>query len=741
LFLFVCLFVCLFCFVSFVLFVSLSKMGRMLFLFLAVTVFSVASADLSADCIFVRDTYLLDNITAVKNCFDTYVLNESFVDVIIRNLELMGNLYPYIEIDANPPQSSDLPFPVINYSERLEDTKSKLRASGNIVSKVFRPTMAFINGFHDPHICLRFGRPTGAENIFGLVASLLPFSWNVDMDDDNNTRILIGPDQYTALVLLEYYEFIEKAFANKIYVKSVDGKDPFDFFVGFFEEYDNMRFKQARISNAIKNTVNGFLLLSYPTEKLFENHTIVFEDNTTVPFSCLLVNQANPSPFRSDFLPVLEEPIRAWPNRDKEFAEIIRNFDFSKRSAVGNLEDHELLPCGLANNGTMNFITISSFSGSKMEQFITELKECVEFFYQNDKPITIWMNHNPGGEVSLTELAQLLLLSDIDPRISIAYRKTADSKRVFVDKGYGSLSANLSNKCLQNTNVPSSLSEVFADTEYDHYDGGLVHARTKKMFIHVKELAEQVYQFTKGKRLRNPTDIILVTDGFCASACGIFAYNTKRTGSAIIAGYGGTYPNDTKFVLGQLYATTIDTSSYCDEVADNPQYGLYFGVSFAEMYNISEDMKEVIPNDFDTPRIDFHLGYLEGASPKLYEILDKTFKLYEDSKTKCNPDNKNLIYVTEDCHVDDPNALAVGYVCGDDGFWNKSSCKILTCQPKYSLDYVANKCIPNICDGRPSSSSSSPQDSGSSSESCSAYVSPAFRFIMAFLFAIFSIRH
>jgi len=245
-----------------------------------------------------------------------------------------------------------------------------------------------------------------------------------------------------------------------------------------------------------------------------------------------------------------------------------------------------------------------------------------------------------------------------------------------------------------------------------------------------------VYEFTKGKRLRKPTEIIVATDGFCASGCAFFTYNALRSGSAIIAGYGGILPNeDPRFVLGQLFATTVDHSQFIDELSNNSKYGFTFFTSYAEMYNVSEKMDELIPNEFDTPRIDENLYYFENVNPVLEDILSKTQKVYEKYKTSCNPYNKRLINIA-DCHVDDPNALAVGHICGDDGKWDKNTCKILTCQPMYTVDNVNNKCIPNSCDGRSvlfSSSSSTSPSSSHKSASMSNTVCPMLGLVMAII--------
>jgi len=244
--------------------------------------------------------------------------------------------------------------------------------------------------------------------------------------------------------------------------------------------------------------------------------------------------------------------------------------------------------------------------------------------------------------------------------------------------------------------------------------------------------AEELYKITQGVRLRKPTEIIIATDGFCASGCGLLSYNAKRTGSAIVTGYGGILPDeDHHFVMGQALASTIELSSFFDDVSNNSQYGLSFIVTLAELYNISEKMEEIIPSDFDTPRIDENLYYFENYDPQLEGILNKTKEIYVKYKTMCNPDNKQLVYLTEDCHVDDPYALEVGYICGDDGYWDKSSCKILTCKPMYVLDSVNNKCVPNVCDGRSaliqssssSSSSTKPSSSGTHSSSSKTHSS------------------
>ena len=68
-------------------------------------------------------------------------------------------------------------------------------------------------------------------------------------------------------------------------------------------------------------------------------------------------------------------------------------------------------------------------------------------------------------------------------------------------------------------------------------------------------------------------------------------------------------------------------------------------------------------------------------------------------KTKCNPSNKRLVKVTNQCDAKakkyDTHAHG-GYVCGDDGEWT-SDCVIAHCDLGYHFDKSKNICIENKC--------------------------------------------
>jgi len=87
-----------------------------------------------------------------------------------------------------------------------------------------------------------------------------------------------------------------------------------------------------------------------------------------------------------------------------------------------------------------------------------------------------------------------------------------------------------------------------------------------------------------------------------------------------VTGIGATYPDDTYFVASQCPSSVIDPSDYFNAVSNNSDYGLSFTTPFVETYDISKDLSETIPGDFETLRIDAHLGYYDSLYPEITDI-------------------------------------------------------------------------------------------------------------------------
>jgi len=269
----------------------------------------------------------------------------------------------------------------------------------------------------------------------------------------------------------------------------------------------------------------------------------------------------------------------------------------------------------------------------------------------------------------------------------------------------------------------SEAESFFDKTEKDDLGGGIIHERTPKAIEAYKEVIAQLQPYRLWKNVRNPTDIIIATDGFCFSTCAYFVNDAIKAGAAIVAGFGLTNPGGDLFAAGQCPSCVIPPEYFFDEVKNNSVYGLDFRSTCAESYSIS-DKDNVIPGDYIIIPVDVHTGFYESYNPSnskdILSLLNKTLEVRNNFRTKCNPANPRLLLVTDQCTSTKPFAVRSGYACGSNGEWNTTTCKIAFCSDGYVVDFDNDRCVPNHCDPRyvppvRSSSSSTPNSFASSS--------------------------
>jgi len=715
-----------------------------LFVFLLLATFAVA--ELSLECEYVNESIYITDLDALKDCFESYTVEQDVIDRIILNLELIKDLYPYTDIAMNPPKSPEGYFKTVNYTSGLEQLKKDLAESDGIVSKVFRPTMKFIDSFHDIHFGLTVSPvPNKYNNIFAPVLSFLPFVWDAVNGEGDKRNIMIHSPMFE-LLPDGVGETIVSMYEQGFPAKTVDGKDAFLFFSQMFGDYDFMKSPQGSLvaTRALACSM-GFPLLQYPLENAFDNHTIVFSDpgSTTVTFQFGFINQKNAPPQSRDIVKPMPMTGINPPTKkqEKEVRDIIMNF---KPRPVR--EPHQILTC---DAGAMNYIVIPSFTfyGDAADLFLKELVECVALFDTNSAPITIVVPFNLGGDGQLRAVTHYLLMPTADFRTIRAVRKTEKTKQIAAGVFENWHMAGDRDKC----DMMKSQSEVdsfWNKTFTDDFGNGVVHERTDKAFEDYKDIMKKMMSFKMTKNVRKPTEIVVATDGICLSACSFLVDNVIRSGSAITVGYGVTNPGDELYAAGQCPSGVINPADYFEEVKDNDVYGLGFKNTMTESYDVSANLNETIPGDYSIIRIDKHTGYYDPFDPTnashYIALLQRTYAVVEEYKTKCNPLNKKLLLVTDQCTSNKPNAVRAGFACGDNGEWDRSACKVASCKEGYVVDFENDVCVPNTCyppiTPEPSSSSVPPakrsSSSSSSSSNKSSIVEPMLTLIIAALISL-----
>jgi len=711
-------------------------------------------AELSEDCQYVNATFYLTDPQRVKNCFESYTMHPAVLEAIMRNLEVIEQLYPYSDIAMNPPNDPPGYFKTINMTAEIENLRTVFAESNGVVSKVFRPLMKLINGFHDDHLNVNLipANDSQYDTLFSSVAGFLPFWWDAVVDGDKRHITIRNPN--SRFLSNETCDLIDDFFEKGYYVASVDGGDPFEFFSKLFGEYNTGKSPQGALVHAKTLVRDWFLLLQYPLENIFDRHTLVFNDpdSTSVEFNMSFANargvNGEPNSIKKIRSLFNDPPSLVSMEKEKEIRNEIKNF---KRRSVR--QTHRILPCDTFLNigANMNYISIPTFSADE-RLFLQELVECVALFDTNPYPITIILPNNGGGSLDLMELTQFLLLPSSDFRIARAMRKSERGREIGVEKEYLRGVGTAGNNETCDTLESKSAAEAFWEKTFvDDLGNGITHKRTGKGLKDDKDLEQMLLPYRMTKNVRKPTDIIVATDGFCFSACAFFVYNVIRAGAGIVTGFGATNPGDELFAAAQCPSSVTNLDKYFDDLSNNSVYGLATRSTTTESFEITPNMNESIPGDYTILRIDVHSGYYDDYDKRNFahvlNLLRKTAIVRDQFTTKCNSNNKRLRFISDEpCKTNKPYAVMGGYACGSNGEWDDSVCKVAKCQEGYVVDFENDKCIPNPCDIRydPASSHSESFSSApprSSSVNSSSFICPMMAFILILIISIINVVH
>jgi len=693
--------------------------------FITLLIALLATAVPTEPCEYVEDEYFLTDAALVKECFDDYQVPQDFVDTLSEAFDMIGDIYPYVDIARHPPD--DKYFITVDYNKGLADLKTAFKSSGNVLKNIVRPAQKFVAQFRDGHFGLKFSgmKQNDTKNLFATVYAHVPFNWDLHYDDKGKASIRLSLNKWSEHFL---DETTQKLIEDKesVSVESFDGNNEVvKLFPDFFGEYNMMKSVQGRLQYSRMMFDQGFALLRFPLDDgiLFNNHTIVFADGETFTFSMGFTNQKNKKSVRDAIPPETNSLFSfATMKQEQELRRKLETYNpdllFNKKNVKDNEPDY--VHCEVLEEEQLNFLTIHTFmpddtSTEGILLFVGQIGVCAGRFDENEYPIVIVLPTNGGGVGLIEQTLEFFFMPNSGNEEVAACRKTDLNRIVAVDEGYYEEFANLTNCVKFNANTTA---QAFETTEIDIF-GDVEHKRTRKVFAPGNTYAQLFYDGRMKKHVRKPTDIILATDGFCFSSCSFLVDNVIRGGKAIVTGYGSAAPGDEQFVAGQCPSSVIQLGEYF--MSENlTRNGITFTVTFSESYNVSATMNETIPGDYEILRIDKHLRYhnwnFNPDKPNYTDMAPYIKAVHEEFKTKCNPLNKRLFLVDDNCTVSDPNALTAGHPCKSDKTWDTTKCLISTCKPGFIVDFDNNKCVEQLCDYRPPPTPSSSKQSASSSK-------------------------
>lgn len=328
--------------------------------------------------------------------------------------------------------------------------------------------------------------------------------------------------------------------------------------------------------------------------------------------------------------------------------------------------------------------------------------KCAELFDTNNYPIVVFLLMNGGGLVDNAFVLSELL----SPKIAINYYSALRKTEIIKDTPFFNyILEAFELKDYDNCEAVNYTTLIQKEKEID-YGNGVKESIFGPLILnkknHTKEKNEIIKKF---KNKRNPTDIVVFTDGFSFSAASIFTKYLQYYGGAITVGYSlnPKLENDTfdsgnspTPIFTEPVMNAFNTTGF-EELSKEIQLTLSLsGIqTFYDPYNLSHPLEyEVTPVD---EMVNFYYSFIE---PDYDELAEHALTILEKYKTNCNPKNKKLLLLTDKCNGKFKNSYTHGgYVCGDDGKWTET-CVASYCDIGYIFDHVKKECIIDACSDR-----------------------------------------
>ena len=204
----------------------------------------------------------------------------------------------------------------------------------------------------------------------------------------------------------------------------------------------------------------------------------------------------------------------------------------------------------------------------------------------------------------------------------------------------------------------------------------------------------------ENKRLKNSTDIIIFTDGYCYSSCSDFVKAFQDTGGAIIVGYNGnpTIEGRDEFDASQSPSSvaTFTTKEYYElKKLGYEISGITFSESFDDSYQNKTEAP--IPREYTVDLVDRRVPIFGPYSDELYTtFISYATEIFNEFKTKCSKNNKRLLLDDEDnCKFEDHRKG--GHPCNENEEWDKGKCEAYYCDLGYYYDQFKKECVLDRC--------------------------------------------
>ena len=661
----------------------------------------------------------------VFNYFNSIDIPEETLDLVKNAIaDTFEKFYAFNEILKNPPQPEfdNNYFEKLDFQEKIKSINTK---NTNFYT-FYQELMKILAIIGDLHISIDF------DSNFDKIGFIPPITFILKKVDEkpkifSTLNMFISPFFNIIPNFDKIQEIITKN--SNVSIKYINGEDPFDFISNFGNDYSklkgphgNFRWKYYIISNVVYD----FMKFPFSMDELADL-SIEFENGEKLSIEYIYMSPLNLTSLETK--DITKKNIKNFitkfkdkKNLDKGFIqnELFKyNKKFFEKFKININQNNDLSPdviyenfflCKVDNKNQLNTFVISSFhpkDSKEKDKFEKEMFKCIDLFDNNNYPIAVLMFLNTGGWLDLSKSLLELISSKYTFNVYGAMRKTEifndpnsfDSLKDFYFRDYEN------GEKINSTNFAEKQFEInYGDNIKDNYYGPYI------LLGQIREILNNYKKKIKNKR--NPTDILVYTDGFSYSAAAIFIKYLNYNGGGITSGYflNPNLENKT-FDMGLSPSPIIKNMWYIGESKNTITIQVPLVQTFYNPYNLTCPLEYEI-----TPVDEMANLYITSLDQGEYDdFVNKSLSIFKKYKTYCNPKNKKLVFVTDKCDGKFKSSYTHGgYLCGDDGKWTET-CVPSYCDIGYIFDHINQECIVDVCSEQSNSQDDEPSGNDSKS--------------------------
>ena len=655
-----------------------------------------------------------------------------YTDVII-NLEKILNYYVYIELLKNPPQpnfDSDY-FPKVDTIESLEKIKNKITDDTNSFD-FYRDLKILIDSYRDAH--MTYGLRQNF-NYFKYVF-LCPIKLTTKIGS-NNEIYATGEMAFSKEYFKNGEEISNIIIKNKDEpIMTINGKTPFEFIQTFGNPFMQLKNEHATYTFKLHQYLSPFLGYFPLDSDDISNFRVIYKNGeyfeTDLAIAEIVNNNEVKNNFKffanenneKEFLNYIEKKVEDNYGVPKSLNEIINDFEYyTKNPNMNNLlnkinnfnfenilsesettelnwdyeiiqgEDH-IFQCRVDEINQVNVYHLKSFDYRDLDKAFDILKNCVNLFSKNNYNIIVILNYNGGG----SELFSQTMVEYLQPFISSRFYSTFKQGE-YLRKYYD---INFNDHSIRETCKIPDKEYLFERKISIDYGNNIINNVTFPFTRFGQHRNKFNTEKKSIKNKRKPTEILIFTDSYSASAASLFCKSLQYEGGAIVVGYNGNPKSDQVFDSSQHFSTIINWNDLKIIEPEVTNKLSELGITFSQICITNNHLNYnnvKVPEEFNVMGVDYKSNIYESYNEKNnYDLFIKEGKkILEKFKTECNIKNNKLVLFNDTCKFENDKYAHGGYGCGENGKWDEKKCVPIYCDEGYFFDNYLNKCVKDPC--------------------------------------------